>query len=306
MKNISIIGAAIVDVLVPGAEASVFLSGSHPSGEITLSHGGDALNEATVLRRLGAPVRLESLVGCDEAGVSVLRRMERVGLSTRFTGHREDLATSVNVVLVKPDGERSFLTNPAGSQRMLRAEDISLPFDGITEIMCFASIFVFPKIGPTELEGIFRRAHEAGVTVCADMTRPKRGESLSDMAPALKYVDYLFANGEEAMALSGSSDPRSAAEALFSAGAGCVVVKLGAEGCLLRCGEGLFSFPADKAERCVDTTGAGDSFAAGFLWALAMEKPLFDCIRCALYCGARAVEHMGATRWTETADLRLP
>lgn len=82
MKKVEIIGAAIVDVLVTPAEETVFQTGSYPADQILMTHGGDALNEATVLQRLGVPVHLETILGDNAAGETVRRRMETVGLET--------------------------------------------------------------------------------------------------------------------------------------------------------------------------------------------------------------------------------
>lgn len=302
MKKVAVVGAAIVDILVSPADEGVFLSGSSPAEEIMMSFGGDALNEAAVLHHLGVPVLLETLLGEDEAGEAVARHIEKLGLPAEGVHRRTDMATSVNVVLVKPDGERCFLTNPKGSQRRLSPECIELALGEGIDILSFASIFVFPEMGIAEMAELFRRAKKRGITVCADMTRRKKGETVADMADVLKYVDYLFPNAGEAMLLTGADSPEKAAEALFAAGVSCVVVKCGSAGCFVRSKNGAFLHPAAPAARCVDTTGAGDSFVGGFLSGLARELPLRDCLDIAVQCGARAVEHLGATAWTQAGN----
>ena len=297
MKKVTIIGAAIVDVLVSPAEREVFETGSYPADRIRMTHGGDALNEATVLRHLGAPVQLETVIGDDTAGESVLRRMEQVGLDTDSVHIRPDFDTSVNVVLVQKNGERCFLTNPHGSQRQLRLEDITLPFPEDTGILSFASIFVYPRLKTAEMASIFRQAKAQGITVCADMTKRKNGETVADIAPALQYVDYLFPNDAEAMLITGKGTPEDAAEVLLEAGVGTVVVKCGARGCFVKNRDTAFWAPAAEGVNCVDTTGAGDSFVGGFLYGLAQGLSLKECVETANRCGAKAVEHVGATAW---------
>lgn len=297
MKKVEIIGAAIVDVLVSPANEAVFKTGSAPCERIVMTYGGDALNEATVLKGLGAPVRLVTVLGGDDAGEAVRRRMERVGLDLDGVKVREDLATSVNVVLVKENGERSFLTCPTASQRRIRLEDIPMPFPADVGILCLASIFVFPELKVQELAAMFRQAKAQGITVCADMTKRKNGETVADMAPALQYVDYLFPNEEEAMLLTGAKDAVEAARMLSGAGVGTVVIKCGSRGCFIKRGEEEFTVPAVEGVTCVDTTGAGDSFVGGFLYGLANDLPLRECAVQANLCGARAVEKVGATTW---------
>lgn len=297
MKKIEIIGAAIVDVLVQPAEEEVFQTGSYAADRILMSHGGDALNEATVLQRLGAPVHLETVIGADAAGQSVLHRMEQVGLDTSGVRVRPDIATSVNVVLVKKDGQRCFLTDPHGSLRRLRLADIPMPFPVDVGILCFASIFVFPEMKTAELETVLAQAKAQGITVCADMTKCKHGETAADLAPALRYVDYLFPNDAEAMLVTRKESPEEAAKALLEAGAKTVVVKCGARGCFVKNAGREFWVPAVANVTCVDTTGAGDSFVGGFLYGLANDWTIEQCAAHANRCGAKAVERLGAVTW---------
>ena len=297
MKKVEIIGAAIVDILVSPADERVFQTGSSPAGQILMTHGGDALNEAAVLRHLGVPVHLETLVGDDAAGALVRHFMEQAGLENSGLRIRPGLRTSVNVVLVKENGERCFLTDPHASQRQLQLEDIPLPFPQDVDILCFASIFVFPQMKTRELETVFRQAKSQGITVCADMTKRKNGETVADLAPALRYVDYLLPNDAEALLLTGADTVEQAAQALLEAGVGTVVVKCGARGCFVKNRERQFWAPAVENTPCVDTTGAGDSFVGGFLYGLANELSLEECVRQANACGAKAVQQVGAVTW---------
>ena len=297
MKKVEIIGAAIVDVLVSPADEQVFQTGSSPADQILMTHGGDALNEATVLQSLGVPVHLETIIGDDAAGASVRRHMERVGLETSGVRIRPGLRTSVNVVLVKANGERCFLTDPHASQRQLRLEDIPLPVPQDVDILCFASIFVFPQMKTVQLEAVFKQVKAQGITVCADMTKRKNGETVADLAPALQYVDYLLPNDAEALLLTGADTVEEAAQALLEAGVGAVVVNCGAKGCFVKNREREFWAPAVAGVECVDTTGAGDSFVGGFLYGLAHDLPLEECVRHANQCGANAVQQVGAVTW---------
>ena len=295
--EIVIIGASILDVLAYPADEEVFHTGSSPAEDIRLSVGGDALNEATVLARLGMKVLLETVIGSGKAGKFILDHCRDCGILLPADCVREDFSTGINVVLVSRDGSRHFLTNPYGSLRRLTLQDIHMPFPQSAKIVCFASIFVFPEIGPKELEVIFRTAGEQGKIVCADMTKRKKNETVEELAEALSYVDYLIPNDEEAMLLTGKNTVEEAAESLRGAGVKTVVVKCGSKGCYVCGREKCFWVPAEKNVKCVDTTGAGDSFMAGFLYALFQEKNLRDCARNGNYFGGKAVAVTGATDW---------
>ena len=298
-SEIIIIGAAIIDILVRPADEEVFRSGSSSAEEIRMSTGADALNEATVLARLGKRVRLETVIGSDRAGAFIREHCQNSGIELPEDCEREGLPTGINVVLIDKTGERHFLTNPKGSLRSLTLADIHMPFCEDAGIVCFASIFVVSRISADKLEIIFRQAKKQGKIVCADMTKRKKNETVKDIAAALQYVDYLLPNAEEAMLLTGEETVEEAADSLAEAGAGNVVIKCGRKGCYLKSGQKSEWVPAVNGVRCVDTTGAGDSFAAGFVYALSEGKSLRECAEYANQCGAKAVGSVGAVEWTE-------
>lgn len=296
MSDLVLAGAAIVDVPVVPADPDVFSRVSTPAENIMLTTGGDAMNEAMVLSRLGKHVRLITRIGTDDAGAYIKQTCVQAGIDTSFFQELDDLATGVNVILVDKQGERRFFTNPHGSLRALEVSDITAEALRGASIFCFASIFVFPKINPQQLAQLFQRVRQQGLLVCADMTLPKHGERLPEMTPAFSQLDYLFANEAEAGAVTEESDPIRMADRLITAGARHVIIKLGARGCLLADQTGLrVQVPACPDTHCVDTTGAGDTFAAGFFAGLLDGRDFIDCARFANAAASVSVESIGAS-----------
>ena len=288
-----------MDVLVTPASPEVFTAGSHPAEDICMTFGGDAQNEAIVLASLGKKVSLNTIFGNDHAGNLIRSHCEQKGIELVGDFQRKDLKTGINVVLVAENGERSFLTNKNGSLRKLTINDIVDPFPQDIDILCFASIFVFPKMGDPELTKVFKRAKSQGITVCADMTKCKNGETVDDIKEALSYVDYLFPNEEEAYLVTGANTPEQAAQILHQAGVKNVVIKCGKRGCYILSSEKGFYVSAVMGVHAIDTTGAGDSFAAGVLYGLSEGWDIEKCAEIANQCGARAVAQTGATSWCE-------
>ena len=294
---ILLMGASIIDIIVRPASPDVFETGSSPAEAIMMSVGADALNEATILAKMGKQVYLETVIGDDEAGRYIINHCKKNGIRISVEAVREEYATGINVVLVQENGERNFLTNKNGTLRKLRLEDIRMPFPECVKIVCFASIFVFPYIGVEELRIIFSQAKAQGKIVCADMTKCKNGETVEDMAAALSYVDYLFPNCEEALLLTGQKTVETAAEKLKAAGVDTVIIKAGNRGCYIRNDRYSQWIPAIGNVTCIDTTGAGDSFVAGFICALFEGMELLECVQYANECGAKSVQSVGATTW---------
>lgn len=303
MSEIIVIGASIIDILVRPASAAVFETGSYPAEDICMALGADALNEALILAKLGKDVRLETIVGDDCAGRFITDLCRENGIMLEERQIKKDISTGINVVLVQENGERSFLTNPNGTLRKLTIDDVRMPFDKGAKILCFASIFVFPDIKAEELVQIFSQAKSQGMVICADMTKRKCGETLEDMAEAFSYIDYLLPNEEEACMLAEEEEPEKAAEKFLKAGVKHVIIKCGARGCLVKTEKESYMVPAVRDVSCIDTTGSGDSFAAGFICALSEGKELYRCAEYANLCGARAVQSVGATRWLECGGI---
>ena len=293
-KQISVIGAGVVDVLVGAVDEKIFQRGSLPVDFCKISFGGDALNEAIVLSRLGKKVQWISKVGDDEAGRRILSYAADNGLGVESVKVEAGLATGVNIVLVDERGERHFLTNPHSNLRKLAEEDILPCVDELAPIVSFASMFVSPLLDIPTTARIFKRIKSAGKILAFDATRPKNGETLNDLAPLLICADYFFPNEAELATLAGNSDVQQNIAALLNYGLKCAVVKRGGKGCLIATQSAQIEIPACRVEKVIDTTGAGDSFAAGFLWALSEGWQLAECGRFACATAGCSVEEVGA------------
>ena len=308
--DVIIIGASILDIPAGPVDSGVFRSGSHPVEAIRMNTGGDALNESIILARLEKKVHLISRVGDDMAGRFIIEQCRREGIDTSGMRQIPGLDTGINLVLVGEDGERSFVTASKGSLRKQEPSDVVIHNLPPAKILMLASIFVYPLFTVSEMERIFREAKEAGYLVCADMTKRKNGETLEEIGSALKFVDFIFPNLEEASLVSGLTEPDEIAEAFLAAGVGNIVLKLGSRGCLIRTNpkkksETVFYktdgqperllVPAVPGVKAVDTTGAGDTFAAAFLCGLLEGKSLEECGRFANGAASITISEFGAT-----------
>lgn len=290
-----IIGASILDVLAQPVTAEVFETGSIPARHTAMHTGGDALNEAAVLSSLGASVRLVSKTGTDYAGDCIRKKCLNAGMDLSFLQQDSTLETGLNLVLIDDFGERHFITSQNGSLRKLYPADIPDASLSGGRYLCFASIFVFPAFDDCALSALFTRARSEGLVLCADMTKPKHGETLKDLKNSLPLLDYIFPNYEEARLLTGLADWDEIADAFLGYGVGCVVLKAGARGCFIKNQKERYCIPAYPHADCLDTTGAGDTFTACFLDALNHGMALPDCGRFANAGASICIERLGAT-----------
>ena len=294
VPELTIIGAGVVDVLAGPVNEKIFSDDGRDMDYVTISFGGDALNEAVVLSRFGKRVQWLSKVGDDDAGRQILNYATANGMDISSMKIDPNLSTGVTVVLIDAQGERRFLTNPHSTLRKLSAEDILPHVDSMADIVSFASMFISTLLDVPAMEKLFRRIKASGRTLAVDMKFPKHGETLSDLVELLPNVDYFFPNEFELAALTGSDDTYKNISTLLDCGLKCAVVKRGDKGCLIAQKNQLIEIPACPVEKIIDTTGAGDSFAAGFLFALSEGWSLEDCGRFACATASCSVEQVGA------------
>ena len=290
-----IIGAAILDVLAHPINTVVFENDSYPAEHVVMQTGGDALNEATVLSSLNASVRFVTKVGKDSAAEYIIQHCQSRGINTDFVLTDPSIDTGINIVLIDEKGERNFITSSNGSLRKLYPSDISNKALKQGKILCFASIFVAPAFDNQQMSQLFRRAKEQNLILCADMTKRKNQETISDLRECLSYLDYIFPNYEEASLLTGLTNFDEIADAFLDCGVKHVVIKAGKKGCFIKTDTERFWVSAYQNANCIDTTGAGDTFTACFLYGLNQGMSLEECGKFANAGASICVEHIGAT-----------
>ena len=292
--KISVIGAAVVDVYAAPVDKDIFEKDSVPARNIAMSCGGDAFNEAVILSDLGCKSELISLLGEDETAGTILRCLKSRGVDSSKITKSRDIATGMNIVLVDDKGERYFITNPESSLRKLSKEHILPYMDSLGDIVCFASIFVSPRLAISDMEEVFKAVKKKnGRILVADMTTAKNGETVEDIEALLKYVDYLIPNEKEAYILTGEKDPIKSAGVLLAHGANTVIIKCGKDGCIYKSSseEGKVHVYSDV--KVIDTTGAGDSFVAGFVSGLNQGMSLRECCRYGCAVSSMIVQQVG-------------
>ncbi len=302
MYDVTVIGPSVIDILAAPFDPAALEKGKRDVDQIRMSFGGDALNESVVLSRLGKKVQLISKIGADEAGRSIRKHLEKEKVSTKHVIVQQGLNTSVNIALVEAGGERRFLTDPHSSQRKLDLEDVLPMLDESAPIVSFASIFISPCFSIDKIEELFSRVKAAGKILVCDVTRPKNGETFDDLKVLFPYIDVFVPNDEEIFLLTGEKDSYKNVQMLVDAGVKTAVVKIGRDGCLVGTKDGIVHVPAVLGVKCVDTTGAGDSFAAGLIAGLIEGREMLDCARLGCAAASCSIEQVGATEGVRSIE----
>lgn len=300
--DVLIIGAAIIDIPLRPVKKEVFDIESYPINGINMTIGGDAINEATIISRLGHKVSLVSCIGDDVPGKFILEHCKNNKIDTSYIKTDPDVDTSINIGLVTADGERTFITNRQGSLWKFKYEDVNLSSLKEAKILSFASIFNNPLFDENAMIEIFKEAKENDMIICADMVKPKVGETLDNIKNALKYVDYFFPNYDEASLMTGKTDVEEIADVFLGYGVKNIIVKIGKKGCFMKnCKEKMIvaGYPYSN---CIDTIGAGDNFASGFISALIEGKDFRACGEFVNAVASISVEYVGATNGVKNRE----
>jgi sugar/nucleoside kinase (ribokinase family) len=236
-----------------------------------LAAGGSAGNTIRALACLGAETAFIGKIGDDTYGNFYAESLEKLGTENRLSVAVNE-PSGVASTFISKDGERTFATYLGASQ--LKTEDFTPSlFEGRT----YLYIEGYMVQDHDMILRAITLAKEAGLTVCIDLASYNIVEQDRDFFALLinHYVDIVFANEEEARAFTG----KEAREALDELARTCsiVVVKARAEGAFIRKGAETVQVAAPPVPHVTDTTGAGDYFAAGFMYGLLRGFPLEKC-----------------------------
>jgi sugar/nucleoside kinase (ribokinase family) len=259
--------------------------------EISLRGGGCALNTSSVLVRLGVSAAVVGKVGADPFGDFVLDLLDERGVERSGVLRDQGVPTSSSVVLVGSDGERTFLHVPGANGEVRSQElDEAVLFSG--RALHLAGALVMPELDGQPMARVLEQAKARGLVTSLDTVWDATGR-WERLLPSLPFVDLFVPSLGEAAAISGRQEPQAAARWLREQGVGTVALKLGAEGCFVA-GDGFEGFVGAPEVEAVDSTGAGDAFAAGFLYGSLAGWPLERTAAFANAAGALATTAVGA------------
>ena len=282
-----VLGDVMVDVVA--RLSGPLAPGSDSPAVVRFHGGGSAANTAAWLAAAGGRPVLAGRVGDDDRGRGARDELRALGVDARL-GVDPELPTGTCIVLVGPDGERTMAPDP-GANDALAPDDLPddvLAGDGHLHVVGYA--LLRPGSRPAALETM-ARARASGMTISVD---PSSSALLSEaFLDACEDAQLLLPNASEAHALTGESAPERAARALAGR-VGEVVVKLGPEGALWTNGEEVLRAAAVPVESAIDSTGAGDAFAAGLLHARASGASVAESLAAACELAAQAVATPGA------------
>jgi adenosine kinase len=315
------IGNAIVDVIARTEEDFLLKQGMHKGtmalidearaqaiydamGPAIETSGGSAANTIVGLASLGSRSAFIGKVKDDELGRTFAHDIRAAGASYTTPPAADGPSTARCYVLVTPDGERTMNTY-LGAAQDLHPADIDAELVAASAVLYLEGYLWDPKNAKDAFIKAAKIAHDAERTVALSLSDAFcvdrwRAEFLQLMRSGT--VDLIFANETELHSLYQTSDFDTAVAAL-RADVSAAVVTRSEKGCIVLGPEGTEAVPAFPIERVVDTTGAGDLFAAGFLSGLARGADDRTCGRLGALAAAEVIQHLGARPETSLRDL---
>jgi sugar/nucleoside kinase (ribokinase family) len=287
--SVVVVGDVMTDVIV--TPEGPLVRGSDRCATVRSRPGGSGANQAAWLGAMGVPVLFAGRVGqadrlLYEAHFAAAGVRARLGLDA-------ELPSGVLVTLIDPDGERSFLTDRGANLHLCEADLPPSLLDGAGMLVVSGYSLFSPEPRAAVL-ALVREARTAGVPVAID---PASAGFLEEVTPEAfldwtSGADLLFTNREEALLLSGEGEWPAAMVRLGSR-FGTVVLKRGPDGAAIGGRHGVRHSAPAQAVPVVDTTGAGDAFAAGFIAARLAGADEAGCLARAIAAGALAVQRIG-------------
>ena len=313
------LGNAIVDVLSPADDAFLSAQGLD-KGAMGLvddarsralyaamapgveSSGGSAGNTVAGVASFGGRAAYIGKVAGDQLGGVFAHDLQAGGVHFATPPLTGGLETGRCMVNVTPDGQRTMSTY-LGAASQLTAADVDVDVVQAGAVV-YLEGYLFDPPPAREAFGVAARAaREAGRIVAITLSDAfVVGRWRAELLDFLPQVDLVFANEVEAMALFETSDFAAAVDALAGRVRMAAVTR-GAEGSVVRYDGEHAEVPAAPVGEVVDTTGAGDQYAAGFLFGLARGRPLEACAALGHLAAAEVIGHYGPRPQTPLADL---
>jgi sugar/nucleoside kinase (ribokinase family) len=273
-------------------------------GPATEMSGGSAANTVVGIASLGARAAYVGKVKDDQIGRLYTHDIRAAGVTFETMAASDGPATGCSYILVTPDGERTMNTYLGAAQELTPA-DIDAAQIAASSVIYLEGYLWDPKSAKDAFVKASTIAHDAGRQVALTLSDSfcvdrYRGEFLDLMRNGT--VDLVFANEAELRSLYETSDFDTALKQLR------VDTKLGVvtrseKGCVVASKDGVTAVPASLIEKMVDTTGAGDLFAAGFLFGLVRGASHENAGRLGALAAAEVIQHIGARPQTSLKQL---
>lgn len=290
--DIVVLGTIVFDLFVKGVSSFPKKGRAIPIEKFPYSIGGCGANSAIVLSQLGAKVSLIGSIGKDHFGDYVKEKLVESNLSLELISTKEKLPTSISILFISENGERSYLHN-SGTNEKINLTDKALSHISSAKIFHIGGAMLIPGFDGKPMTKSLKHAKKNGTLTSVDLGWDTSNSWMKKLKPSLPFIDILMMNEAELKALTKKRKLESAVNYLHDKGPKVIVIKLGEKGAFISKDVLKVHIPGIEV-KTVDSTAAGDSFAAGFLFSLVNGGNLIDSVKLGNTLGALTVQKFGS------------
>lgn len=288
------IGTVAYDMILRTVDETAFQRDTTLLRDVGVSSGGAAMIQTITAARLGCKTAIVGKMAKDVFGTYLLNELRAAGVDSDYLIQSPDAKTALTFALVREDGNRHFLGYTGSTNQTLCVQEINLEVIKQAKIVSYGSFFWMKSLDQTGVSILLHTAKEAGAQTVADCASDSFHQGKEIVLRNLPLIDYFIPSYVEAEYLTGEKEPEVMAHKLLGAGCRNVIIKLGAEGCLVTDGKQEKRIAAIHSKEVCDTTGAGDSFVGGFMAGLIDGKDIWNSAEYANAVAAVSVTGLGA------------
>jgi sugar/nucleoside kinase (ribokinase family) len=292
-KEFDVVAAGIAtwDTLLNGIDTDLMQVDSVQCESFSGASGGDAVNGAINLARLGMKVTLCACIGRDSEGQSIIDELNEAGVNTDNVTYDEKHHTASPVLLIDRKGDRHIIRVPDNANMYFTETMVSDEVLKSARHLHFASANVLGSMDGEPLGRLFKRAHELGLTTSLDASYDRKGNWMKNIEDALQNCDIFIPSLQEAAIYANSDDLDEICRFFSAYPLKIFGIKLGEKGVLVTDFHQTWKQASLYHGTPVDTTGAGDAFLAGFVSAWLKG---YDIPSCAAIGSAQSCSVLGA------------
>jgi len=298
--RVVVIGELNVDIVATGIRAIPEMGTEVVARDCQLTLGSASAIFAAGMSKLGHPITIVSQVGKDVFGDFCIRALQAAGVSTSRVLRNPEVRTGVTIAMSN-SRDRALVTFP-GAIESFGYEQLNMSLLNGHQHLHLTSYFLQKKL-QRSFPQIFQQARSHGLTTSFDPNSDPSGAWNSKISKVFPHINVLFLNRREALQLTRAKTVGSALKKLAQL-VPCAVVKLGAKGAIAIRGSEVVTEQGFRIEP-LDTTGAGDSFDAGFISSYLRGASLSNCLRTGNVCGALSTLKPGGTAGQPDAQQLL-
>jgi sugar/nucleoside kinase (ribokinase family) len=295
------VGQLAADILVRPVDRVDFGVDTKRVDGIDIRNGGDCLNVALGLGKLGSSVGFAGLIGDDQLGEYIRGVITAAGIDARGLRRTKEARTCSCLVLINSRGDRTFFYY-GGANDLFSLSDLDMAQLDRTSVVHVGGTYLLPRFDGEGAAKLFSEARSRGKLTSMDVTWDTTGRWLAVIEPCLPYLSFFMPSIREAEQIAGTDVPEDVAAFFLSKGVRTAVIKLGEKGCYVKHGVEPGFYTGAYRTEVVDTTGAGDSFVAGFLTGVLKGWDMESCAAFACAVAAMNIRAVGATAGIPTFD----